>query len=675
MPGRVRRASLALAVCAAAWHVFLMTSANNDNFVHMTLAKQWLAGDWPVRDFFEQGWVLQYGLSAVAQAIGGDRLLSEAVVVGLAWAVSTYVVFDIVLRLTGHLGAAVLAAPLLIVAGARGYSYPKGIVYAVAAWLWWRYVQRPSKAAIAWFGAWAAIAFYWRPDHGIYVALAVALAVVAAHGLQFVSVTRCSLAAATMLAVLLPFFLYVQWTVGLLEYARTGLAAAQVEHVTQGPHQWPMLRLWGSLWTTEPAEQYAPVVSIRWTSLSSPEQRRQVMERYGLTSLGSEESVERVRLSALALSNIRGVINEPIVEDTAGIERASATLSPDRWTTGQQWKFKHAWMRVQFLPSLDRQSRASEIAVTLFYALPIILIAAAPWMRVHLQAWVTARQLIAFALFALLVDLAMLRIPFPARGPDAVALSAIAYGCCVAWVWRSVLPIRPGDGGTGRATLVSSRGLAIRVLFALCGAALVLVTTSSVAIAGRFTDRLTGLAGDWTSFSRAGVAWTAAYDELTASPPLSYFIDERARFSLLLAAYVRDCVPTTDRVLVLWFEPEIYYYGDRLMAQRHLVFAPTWASLEPEQRMTMEKIRRFSPPLALARRSALDAYARASFPGVVDYVEQEYRLAATVADEGEEYLIFAQKSRPVVRAFGSGNWPCFTGEPSLWARVGHPSAQ
>ena len=107
--------------------------------------------------------------------------MSEAVIVALAWAISTYVAFIIVLRLTESLGAALLAAPLLIVAGARGYSYPKGIVYAIAALLWWKYVRRPSAAGIAVLGAWAAIAFYWRPDHGIYVALGLALAVVAAH--------------------------------------------------------------------------------------------------------------------------------------------------------------------------------------------------------------------------------------------------------------------------------------------------------------------------------------------------------------------------------------------------------------------------------------------------------------------------------------------------------------
>jgi hypothetical protein len=642
---------LLLASLAAIWHAFLMTAASNDNFLHMTLAKQWLAGDWPVRDFFDQGWVLQYALSAAAQAIGGDRLISEAVIVAAAWAISTYAAYRIIVLLTGQMAPAVAAALLLIVIGARGYSYPKGIVYAVAAGLWWEYVRNPTAAKIVAFGTWAAVAFYWRPDHGVYVAIGLALAVVAAHGFQLVMVKRCALAAATMLALLTPFFLYVQLTVGLLNYAQTGLAAAKTEHVTQGPHEWPVFRLWGNLTTIEPAEQYAPTIRIRWSAASSHEQRQEVRSRYALTPLESDEqSVERVRLSLRALDNLRGIVNEPIVDDTAGVDRGSGTLSSP-WTTWQRWKFNHAWLRLQLFPTLDRLNRASEIVVALFYALPILVMVAAPWIRTHLAKWMTARHLVAFAAFALLVDVAMLRIPFPVRAPDAVALSAITFGLCVAWMWRA---------GTNRA------------LSAVCAAALVLTTMVSASIVGRFGERLGGLAGDWRSLNGAVRAWSAVHAELVASPPLAYFVDQRARFSLRLAAYVRDCVPATERLLVLWFEPEIYYYGDRLMAQRHLAFAAAFAGLAREQQMTLERIRHFDPPIVLARRSALDGYARASYPGAVTYVETAYRLAATITEDGEEYLIFTRPDRSVLRGFGPQNWPCFVREPSPWSRVGTP---
>jgi hypothetical protein len=646
-----------LGMLAAVWHAFLMTAATNDNFLHLTLAKQWLAGDWPVRDFFDQGSILQYGISAVAQALGGERLMSEAVVVAVAWAVTTYLVFKLVRQLTGSRVVAVLAALLMITSSARGYSYPKGIIYAVAGTLWWRYLCAPTARSIAIFGVWAALAFYWRADHGIYVALASALACYGAHGVGTLSLSRGAVAAATMLALMAPFLGYVHATIGLPEYMQTGVAAAATEHVTQGPHEWPLLRFGRNVIVVEPADRYAPTIAIRWSPESSLEQRRQVLERYGLMPVESDEGVDRVRLSSVSISDLRRVINEPIVADTAGIERSTATLLPDSWPARQRWRFNHALLRLRFLPSLAEQDRASEVVVALFYALPIAVIATAPWLSRYLAPVATARALIGFAVFALVVDAAMLRLPFQARAPDAVVLSAVLFGLCVSGLWRAGI----GSRWLGRACLVAG------------ATALTLLLTINVAWAGRFGERVNGLAGEGRSLPRALGAWSAAYHELVSMPPLAYFVGKRARFSLRLAAYVRDCVPENERLLVLWFEPEIYYYGDRLMAQRHLVFAPAWANVAHEQRMTLDRIKRFAPPIVMARRSALAGYASASYPGVVDYVEREYQLTSTIAEDGEEYLIFAGRGRPVLRLFEPEKWPCFVSTPSRWARVGIPT--
>jgi len=643
-----------LAMFACAWHALLMTSAANDNFLHLTLAKQWLAGDWPVRDFFDQGAILQYAISAVAIAVGGDRLFSEAVVVGLSWAISTYLVFVLVRRLTGYSVVAALAALLTIAAGARGYSYPKGIVYAVAATLWWQYVDAPTTRKIALFGAWAAVAFFWRADHGLYVALGIALACVAAHGPQVVAARRCLTAGVTMLAIVAPFFAYVQATIGLPEYIQTGVAAAQTEHVTQGPHEWPLLRFGKRAIVIEARESYAPTVAIRWTDASSPHQRQEVRARYDLSVVESNDGgVERVRLSASSLASLRRLINEPIVADTAGIERSTAEPASSSWPASQRWRFNHAWLRMRILPELDSQARASEFAVALFYILPIGMMIVAPWLRRYLLAPGSAGTLLAFAVFVFLVDAAMLRAPFPARAADAVVLSSVMFGCCVAALCRVAAASRRWR----------------RVGFASAAVVLGIAVTLSVAQSSRFAERIDRLTGHG-SVTRARSQWGAAFAELLASPPLGYFIDQRARFSLRLAAYVRACVPESDRLLVLWFEPEIYYYGDRLMAQRHLVFAPTWAAVPHEQRMTIERIRRFAPPIALARRSALEGYARASYPGVVDDVQKEYELAAAIVEDGEEYLIFVRRDRPVVRLLPPENWPCFVHDPSVWSRVG-----
>lgn len=644
-----------LAACAALWHAALMTRAANDNFMHMTFAQQWLAGDWPIRDFFDHGWILQYSLSALAQVVFGERLIGEALIVGVAWAVATYAVFHTVRQTSGSTLAACLAGLLLILAGARGYSYPKGVVYAVAAALWWGYVRTPTWRRMLAFGAWAAAAFLWRPDHGIYVACGIVLAAWAAHGLRPIALVRSALAGASMLALVAPFLLYVQLTAGLTDYVSAGLVLGRVEHTTHGPHQWPLLRFGRDLWRIEPAGAYAPAITLRWTTDSTPDERAQILARYGLTPLSTDGDTVHASLSAQSFPVIGGLVGEPVVEDTGGIDRSTGVLTAP-WPTLHRWKFSQAWLRVRWLPQLDPQPRASEFAVALFYGLPVLLVLGAPWMSQYFPRGVTESSLVAFAAFAFLLDVAMLRSPFPARAADAVVGSAVVFGLCVVWMWRAA-------AAAGWLRVVALRFVTLLLVGAM---------TASVAGAGRFRETLAGLAGQWTSPSHARGAWTEVYRELTASPPLAHYRDRPARLSLRLAAYVRECVPPSDRLLVLWFEPEIYYYSGRLMAQRHLIFAPAWAEVPHEQRMTLEKIRRYRPPVALARQSSFEYEARATYPAVVDDLERDYRLAGTIADGGDEYRIFARRDRPVARAFGPEGWPCFVGEAGSWSRVGQP---
>lgn len=645
-----------MAVAAFLWHVILMSGAANDNFMHMAMAQQWLAGDWPVRDFFDNGRFLQYSLSALAQLTIGDRILAEALVVGVTWAIATYVVFVLVRRLTNSLPAAFLASLLLIVAGARGYSYPKGIVYAVAALLWWAYVQRPRVATIVAFGAWVAVSYYWRPDHGVYTAFGLVLAAVVAHGVHRDTVTRVALAGATTLVLVAPFWAYIHATVGLPEYVRTGVGAGLDEHGTHGPHAWPILRFGGRVFVAEPPDKYAPVVSVRWSTGSDAAARQAVREKYGLMSMEVDGDSERFRLSPRSISSVGALVRESIVEDTAGIDRSSGALEESRWPAEQRRKFEHTWLRLQILPDLNDRERAAEYAVALFLLLPLVLLVSSPWIAPRLAPGITPWQLSGFAVFAFVVAFAMLRAPFTARVADAVVLCAVSCALCTAWLWRI--------GTAWHLRSITSRAVAVVI---------VIVTTASVAVSGGFDQTLDSLTGHWRTDPISG-AWAGVRPELTASPPLSHYIDRPARITLELAAYARGCIPTTDRVLVLWFEPEIPYFSSRLLAQRHLVFPPSWGKLPLEQQAAMAKITRYKPPVAFAMASSLDRTARVAYPSIVEYVEQEYQTAARVESGGEEYLIFTRKDRPPVSSFGARGWPCFVQDPSPWVRVGVPVA-
>ena len=656
MTRRVDPGALMLAAAAFVWHVVLMTSAANDNFMHMAMAQQWLAGDWPVRDFFDSGRLLQFSLSALAQLTIGDRLLSEAVIVAVTWAISVYVVLVLIRRLTGSLPAAFLASILLIVAGARGYSYPKGIIYAVAAMFWWSYVQRPAMSTIVGFGAWVAAAYYWRADHGVYAALGLVLAAIAAHGVRRDTVVRVMAGGAVALALVAPFWLYIQATVGFQNYTRTAMSALESEHESHGTHVWPVLRFAGNILVTEPADRYAPVIGIRWSGASTRQARDAVRQRYGLTTVDRDGDSERVRLSAGSVFRIAAILREPIIEDTAGIDRSTGSLDPAHWSRLQRMKFEHAWLRLQILPQLDDRERATEFTVALFLLLPLVLLIFSRWIAGRLAPGITAVHLSAFAVFALVVAVGMLRQPFTARFADAVVLSAVAFSLVLVSLWRAVSPGWP-------LLMITAGGAAV---------VLALVTTTSVAVSGRFGPIMDGLTRHWTRNPLSGI-WTTIHPELTISPPLANYLDRPARISLRLAAYARACIPPTERVLVLWFEPEIPYFSERLIAQQHFVFPPAWAGLAHEQEATIRKVARYKPPIAFALAS--DTSARTAYPGLVDYVRRDYGVAATVKDGGENYLILTRKDRVPVARFGTQGWPCFVADPSPWVRVGVPASQ
>src|SRR5688572_12766339 len=113
--------------------------------MHRAYARQILAGEWPVEDFFDYGMGLMSAVSAAAELLFGYRLLSEAIVIGVATAAATFIVYDLTRRAADSTVVGSIAALMLVVAAPRGYAYPKLILYSVAAALWWWYVWAPSR--------------------------------------------------------------------------------------------------------------------------------------------------------------------------------------------------------------------------------------------------------------------------------------------------------------------------------------------------------------------------------------------------------------------------------------------------------------------------------------------------------------------------------------------------
>jgi hypothetical protein len=636
--------AVVIAVIAALHKILYASVLVNDDFMHRAYALQLLGGEWPIRDFFDYGMVGMYLASAMAQMLFGYRLLAEALVIGLMVGVSSFLVFELVRWLTASSAAALVSATLFLFAMPRGYGYPKLIVYAVAAILWWRYVLKPAPARAVALGAWAAVAFYCRPDHGAYVAAGVALAMVAAHGNSLKALGEYARAGVVAVALVAPWltFAAVQMN-GLVPFIESGMTAAVQEHVAgQEIPRWPVVGL-SDVMVFERSEVYAPSIGLRWTHDSSPEARQQVLDRYGLTVVATRDAVSQtVRASERTVDAVRALVAEPIVEDTDGIERGSATISSSTWPPSQRRRFENWWLRLRVLPALDQQVQAGESATILLFALPLLAIAAAVALKRYLPARASPVHLICFCVFTLLINLGVLRSPFHVRAGDAIVLPAIVLGILCAMLIQARGPLSP-----------LMRGVTTGV-----GVVTLILLMKSLAVAGLSGERVTWLAGEWESLDRARGAWEEVVGRLTATPPIDYWRNRDPEVTLGLAAYAQECLPATDRILVLWFAPEIYYYSGRLMASRHAFFLPEFGSLPHERDMETEKVKR-TPPAIVFTKAGSDGAARRAFPPVMDLVSREYRVGGSIDDGSDHYSFLVRNDRIPVRAYGADGWPCY----------------
>ena len=639
---RSTQIAILLAALAALYRIALGSELLNDDFSHLALSRQLVGGDLPARDFVESGITLTYGLSAASQLLFGHRLLAEAIIVALAFFVSVYAVFALVRLLTGSTLAAASSAILLILCAPRGYCYPKIIVYAVAAPLWWWYVRKPSRLAAVVLGVWTALAFFWRPDHGVYTAAGVVLAMVGAHGFRLPAVTRTLLSGTTAFALVLPFFLFVSSTQGgLVPYTLEGYNQARMLHTDV--HVWPRWPIThvADVLRLAPAREFAPIVSVGWAKDTPPEVRGATLARHRLEPVEEDgESATRVRLTDPDTKAILALLNDPAVVDTAGIDRSTASIPRSVWLPWERWRFRHSWLRLRLFTALDDMDNAGDAASILFFLLPAVACLVILPLRRRLAVPVTPTSFVAFCAFAVIVSVGLLRAPYGVRTPDGVVMPAILLGCLVA-----VLLSVAADGGRPRR-LVLRGAVVVLLLFVM----------TAMATVGLFGERVSFFAGDWRSLTRMRAVWADSASRLVASPPLRYWEHVRGPASIRFAQYANACVPPSERLAVLWFAPEIYYYADRLMATRHLLFIPGLA-LPEEQRRTVEKFNRSAVPIVLAD-AGLWTSTRTVFPELVADIERDYILADTV-DDDEGYLVLVRRGRPASNTWGPRSWPCF----------------
>ena len=617
-------AGLAIFILAFLYRLPDATALINDHFMHLVFGRQLVWGRLPVRDAVSLGMPLQTGLSAAAEWLVGYRLLSEGLVISIAFAAAAALTFAVIHRATGSLLIAVAGALLEVAIAPRTYSYPKVVVYAAGILLLWRYIDRPSNRRVVELGAAIALAFYLRHDHGLYLGL-VAVAVIAMrHGRQATGAARqIAVLAATCVLLVAPFFAYVEVFGSVRSYVADIRQFSAREH-TSNPFEWPSWPLTSASsiarWTS--AQDRAVPIGIRWSPAASDASRREAADRYRL-EVPATGPVESGRFALYDPSTAKGraLMNDPAIEDTSGIDRLTGAIHVPGWYLGP----------VRLLTGIEGAPQSAALLFYLFLLLPAAAVVALALHRGRsgpLGQWERVK-IAAVVLVAILTFVGFVRQALDARIPDAV-VAPVVLG---AWLSaRFLAGARPLWSRAARAAIL---------------VALLIPVTRSIVVAGGVEARV-----------RRAEPLDVTWRQLVTSPPFDAWpAGGSARYRIV--RYVRECTGPTEPLLVLWGGPEMYYYADRPFAGRIGLYMEGYYHTDVNQQGNAAALERDRPPIVITEpgRELRDL---ATHPSALAFLARHYRpLGELTVSDGTVLRVFGRTDRPSTSTHPDVGWPCY----------------
>jgi hypothetical protein len=547
---------------------FLTVSAEltNDHYGMLSSAQQILLGDIPVRDFVDEGRPLQIAVATLGQWLFGANALTEIVICAVFVGLAVAAVFLQVSRWAGSVGLALVMVLICAVAPLRLYSYPKLAVYPAALFLLGWYLKNPTKLRLVGLGGVTGVAFLLRHDHGVYVGIGTAVALLLANRPIDVAAVgrRMGLYVASALVVVTPYLAFVSVTSGLGSYIQIGLDFSVDEgrrtRLQRLPHfdiEW-VAPLFEFTPDTPPPRQ----ITIRWSAAATEQDRELLEARFRLANRRADDDVtDQYDLLETSSDNLRAIAEHPLVADTGRIDRHTFEAPAE-----ELYAKARRWMQgVSLLPGVLR----SENAVPWFFYLTWTVTAFALIMG----AWTWVRDPTSGALLAsatvmcMLVALGMLREPMASRFADVLPTVALVAAL-------ALRTARRGLGGQRR-----DRRL-VRYLIGSVAVVSVLAAWS---------------AGDTSRTLPDSYESARARMESMASDRAYFF-----RNQVGLAGYLSRCLHLEQRILVGFFGPEVPYLAGRGFAGGQVYFMDEFGRSSDQQRLALTRWRNQDVPVVLA---------------------------------------------------------------------------
>src|SRR5688572_524188 len=578
--------SLALGVVCFLYRYLSYSGFSNDHFVHFSRAQQILLGELPVRDFHDPGLPLMELVSAIPQALFGRALFSEALLVFGGLAAAAALTCFAVTRLTGSLWLATLLTLFQIAMLPRSYSYPKMLLYPAVVIAMLGYLRKPSILRLSVLSIATVVSFLMRYDHGLFIAAGYAVMLVIAHWNDEATRPAGALAKYGLVtaALLTPYLVYVQSSVGLVPHVRDAVAFSLMEGERQ-PAVIPSFRL--HLPTMLTFRTQEAIIHVRWTEAVDAPQREALEQQLAIRpdqELG--DRTWRYRISDFSRTSMERIVRHPGVEDTAGIDRSALVIEPDR--------VDYCVLCVSAGPGLYLLENAVAWLYFLSWGLVVTAVVFVATRRVGGDA-----LLAAVAVMTALAAASFLRDSLLTRLADIWGLLPLLLAGVVAHAWRS------------RRHALARASIAVVLAFTAC----------SVAIVGHVAEEL--------NVAQADRGLAGLYERLLyvtrdlQAPPSSARPVEGRPDARTVAPLLAACTDESDRVLAFAFMPELFYLAGRGFAAGYPTFYLGRHAGDTAQRFGLARWRSQSVPYAVAYEEELEDLSR-SFPLIAEELERRY---------------------------------------------------
>jgi hypothetical protein len=619
----------------------------NDQFVTLSQAQQLAMGDWPVRDFVDLGKPLTVLLSALGQLLIGRTLFAEALVTSALIGVSTAIMFVMSWRATGSILIPLIIALLQIAMAPRFYNYSKLLAYAIATPALWWYIDRPDRTRLCVVGAAAVIAGLLRHDHGLYVGLTAIVAVILVRRPNVRGIYTDLACLGTFVGVVtLPYLLFLQLNGGIVHYARSFIAYAGETAERTNLHSLSPSIDWSQPWLVRvPQPHPQPRVKVRWAARTSTKERAEHERALGLTEPEPlPDDVITYALADISAAHLRAIVKDPAVADTYGIDRDRFVLNDPYYTRvpTTRERILASLGRLRILPGVLNGDNAVPFLFALMYVVPIASLLLVVRSRRATAGVSTARssiKIMVVVVMALLVDRAFLRGNLPSRLADVTE----PVGILAAWVAVSLLSLQSRGWRTAAA-------LVLLVVLAL--------TTLSIQALEDVAGQAAQLGGTATELrERAKNVRTL----LSAVPPVAAWPADATGIEAV-AHYVNACTKPDDRVLAVGYISELFFMAQRRFAAGHVWILPRFFDADVDQRLMVDRIRRFRVPLVLtvADPEYTDDYIP-SFTRLTGFLATEYRLIDTIDfGRGFRFRVLARHDLTPTGMYGLSRLPCFS---------------